>query len=88
MAKPGDRIYFGKFVNAAVDTVWIGGVVSENRYKAIRRIKTITELMDIELVEISIDDSFELFENISEEEQNHYKDTDFFLYKPVKLKRE
>ena len=31
MAKVGDKIYFGKLVNAEIDMVWIAGVVAEKR---------------------------------------------------------
>lgn len=87
VSKPGDRIYFGKYVNADVDTIWIGGVIALDKDRAIAKLRANVD-DEMELIEISVGNSFELFENISEEEQNYYKDTDFFLYKPVKLKRE
>ena len=38
MAKDGDKIYFGKLVNAEVDMVWVAGVVADDRSDAIERI--------------------------------------------------
>lgn len=38
MAKVGDKIYFGKLVNAEIDMVWVAGVVAENRSDAIDKI--------------------------------------------------
>ena len=49
MAKVGDKIYFGKLVNAEVDMAWVAGVVAETRNDAIDRIKANIDPKEMEL---------------------------------------
>lgn len=88
MAKDGDKIYFGKLVNAEMDTVWVAGVVAENRSDAIERIKANTDDSEMELIVLSVDheEGFTLFDDMDEDEQGYYKNSDFFLYDPNYLK--
>lgn len=86
MAKPGDRIYFGKCVNASVDTVWVVGVVADDRSDAIERIKANIDDEETELITSSVDNCYELYENLDEDEQESFKDRDFFLYDPNYIK--
>jgi len=87
MAKVGDKIYFGKLVNAEIDMVWVAGVVADNRSDAIERIKANIDDSEMELVVLSVDreEGFTLFEDIDEDEQDYFKDCDFFLYDPDSL---
>ena len=87
MAKDGDKIYFGKLVNAEVDMAWVAGVVAENRSDAIERIKANIDDKEMELITLSVDNEggFTLFEDIDEDEQEYFKDCDFFLYDPDSL---
>ena len=87
MAKDGDKIYFGKLVNGEMDTVWVAGVVAENRSDAIERIKANTDDSEMELVTLTVDSEggFTLFEDMDEDEQEYFKDCDFFLYDPDSL---
>lgn len=87
MAKDGDKIYFGKLVNASVDMVWVAGVVAENRSDAIERIKSNIDDKEMELVTLTVDneDGFTLFEDMDEDELEYFKDCDFFLYDPDSL---
>lgn len=87
MAKVGDKIYFGKLVNAEIDMVWVAGVVADNRSDAIERIKANIDDEEMELVVLSVDseDEFTLFEDMDEDEQEYYKNCDFFLYDPDSL---
>ena len=87
MAKVGDKIYFGKLVNAEIDMVWIAGVVAENRSDAIEKIKANIDDSEMELVTLTVDreGGFTLFEDIDEDEQEYFKDCDFFLYDPDSL---
>ena len=87
MAKVGDKIYFGKLVNAEIDMVWVAGVVAENRSDAIERIKANIDDSEMELVVLSVDseNGFTLFEDIDEDEQEYFVDCDFFLYDPDSL---
>lgn len=89
MAKDGDKIYFGKLVNAEVDTVWVAGVVAENRSDAIERIKANIDDEEMELITLSVDNEggFTLFDDMEEEEQEYFGDNDFFLYDPDSLRR-
>ena len=87
MAKVGDKIYFGKLVNAEIDMVWIAGVVAENRSDAIEKIKANIDNNEMELVVLSVDgeNSFTLFEEMDKDEQGYFLDCDFFLYDPDSL---
>ena len=87
MAKVGDKIYFGKLVNDEIDMVWIAGVVAENRSDAIEKIKANIDDSEMELVTLTVDreSGFTLFEDIDEDEQEYFKDCDFFLYDPDSL---
>lgn len=87
MAKDGDKIYFGKLVNAEVDTVWVAGVVAENRSDAIERIKANTDDKEMELITLSVDSEgcFTFFEHLDDDEQEYFIDCDFFLYDPDSL---
>lgn len=85
MAKVGDKIYFGKLVNAEVDMVWVAGVVADDRSDAIERIKANIDDEEMELITSSVYDHYELYENMDEDEQENYKDCDFFLYDPDAL---
>ena len=89
MAKDGDKIYFGKLVNAEVDMAWVAGVVAENRSDAIERIKANIDDKEMELITLSVDNEggFTLFEDMEEEEQEYFGDNDFFLYDPDSLRR-
>ena len=89
MAKDGDKIYFGKLVNAEVDMAWVAGVVAENRSDAIERIKANIDDKEMELITLSVDNEggFTLFDNMEEEEQEYFGDNDFFLYDPDSLRR-
>lgn len=87
MAKVGDKIYFGKLVNDSIDMVWVAGVVADNRSDAIERIKANIDDSEMELVTLTVDreGGFTLFEDIDEDEQEYFKDCDFFLYDPDSL---
>lgn len=87
MAKVGDKIYFGKLVNDSIDMVWVAGVVADNRSDAIERIKANIDDSEMELVTLTVDSEggFTLFEDIDEDEQEYFKDCDFFLYDPDSL---
>ena len=87
MAKVGDKIYFGKLVNAEIDMVWIAGVVAENRSDAIEKIKANIDDSEMELVVLSADgdNSFTLFEEMGKDEQEYFVNCDFFLYDPESL---
>ena len=89
MAKDGDKIYFGKLVNAEVDMAWVAGVVADDRSDAIERIKANIDDEEMELITLSVDseDGFTLFEDMEEEEQEYFGDSDFFLYDPDSLRR-
>ena len=89
MAKDGDKIYFGKLVNAEVDMAWVAGVVAENRSDAIEKIKANIDDKEMELITLSVDNEggFTLFEDMEEEEQEYFGDNDFFLYDPESLRR-
>lgn len=89
MAKDGDKIYFGKLVNAEVDMAWVAGVVAENRSDAIERIKANIDDKEMELITLSVDNEggFTLFDDMEEEEQEYFGDNDFFLYDPESLRR-
>lgn len=89
MAKDGDKIYFGKLVNAEVDMAWVAGVVADDRSDAIERIKSNIDDEEMELITLSVDseDGFTLFEDMEEEEQEYFGDNDFFLYDPESLRR-
>ena len=89
MAKVGDKIYFGKLVNAEVDMAWVAGVVAENRSDAIEKIKANIDDKEMELITLSVDNEggFTLFEDMEEEEQEYFGDNDFFLYDPESLRR-
>lgn len=86
MAKVGDKIYFGKLVNAEVDMVWVAGVVADDRSDAIERIKANIDDEETELITSSVYDHYELYENLDEDEQENYKDCEFFLYDPNYIK--
>ena len=87
MAKDGDKIYFGRLVNAEVDMVWVAGVVAETRNDAIDRIKANTDPKEMELIALSMDreEGFILYEDMDEDEQEYYKNCNFFLYDPDSL---
>lgn len=87
MAKVGDKIYFGKLVNDSIDMVWVAGVVADDRSDAIERIKANIDDSEMELVTLTVDSEggFTLFEDIDEDEQEYFKDCDFFLYDPDSL---
>ena len=87
MAKVGDKIYFGKLVNAEVDMAWVAGVVADDRSDAIERIKANIDDEEMELITLSVDSEggFTLFEDMEEDEQKYYKNCDFFLYDPDSL---
>lgn len=87
MAKVGDKIYFGKLVNDSIDMVWVAGVVADDRSDAIERIKANIDDSEMELITLSVDSEggFTLFEDIDEDEQEYFKDCDFFLYDPDSL---
>ena len=89
MAKVGDKIYFGKLVNAEVDMAWVAGVVAENRSDAIERIKANIDDKEMELITLSVDNEggFTLFDDMEEDEQEYFGDNDFFLYDPESLRR-
>ena len=89
MAKVGDKIYFGKLVNAEVDMAWVAGVVAENRSDAIERIKANIDDKEMELIALSVDKEggFTLFDDMEEDEQGYFGDNDFFLYDPESLRR-
>ena len=89
MAKVGDKIYFGKLVNAEVDMAWVAGVVAETRNDAIDRIKANIDDEEMELITLSVDNEggFTLFDDMEEEEQEYFGDNDFFLYDPESLRR-
>ena len=89
MAKDGDKIYFGKLVNAEVDMAWVAGVVAENRSDAIERIKANIDDKEMELITLSVDNEggFSLFDDMEEDEQEYFGDNDFFLYDPESLRR-
>lgn len=86
MAKVGDKIYFGKLVNAEVDMVWVAGVVADDKSDAIEKIKANIDDEEMELITLSVDNCYELYENMSEDEQESFKDCDFFLYDPNYIK--
>lgn len=87
MAKDGDKIYFGRLVNAEVDMVWVAGVVAETRNDAIDRIKVNTDPKEMELIVLSMDreEGFTLYEDMDEDEQEYYKNCNFVLYDPDSL---
>lgn len=87
MAKFGDKIYFGKLVNAEVDMVWVAGVVADDRSDAIERIKANIDDSEMELIVLTVtpEDKFTLFEDIDEDEREYFEDCDFFLYDPDSL---
>ena len=87
MAKDGDKIYFGRLVNAEVDMVWVAGVVAETRNAAIDRIKANTDPKEMELIVLSMDrdEGFTLYEDMDEDEQEYYKNCNFVLYDPDSL---
>ena len=87
MAGPGNKIYFGKLVNAEVDMVWVAGVVAEDRDHAIDRLQANIDDEEMELIELSVDQDnmYTLFEDLDEDEQEIFKDNDFFLYDPDSL---
>lgn len=87
MAKDGDKIYFGRLVNAEVDMVWVAGVVAETRNDAIDRIKANTDPKEMELIVLSMDreEGFTLYEDMDEDEQEYYKNCNFVLYDPDSL---
>ena len=87
MAKDGDKIYFGRLVNAEVDMVWVAGVVAETRNDAIDRIKANTDPKEMELIALSMDrdEGFTLYEDMDEDEQEYYKNCNFVLYDPDSL---
>ena len=89
MAKDGDKIYFGKLVNAEVDMAWVAGVVADDRSDAIERIKANIDDREMELITLSVDSKggFTLFDDMEEEEQEYFGDNDFFLYDPESLRR-
>lgn len=89
MAKNGDKIYFGKLVNGEMDTVWVAGVVADDRSDAIERIKANIDDSEMELITLSVDSEggFTLFDDMEEEEQEYFGDNDFFLYDPESLRR-
>ena len=89
MAKDGDKIYFGKLVNAEVDMAWVAGVVAENRSDAIEKIKANIDDKEMELITLSVDNEggFTLFDDMEEDEQEYFGDNDFFLYDPESLRR-
>ena len=89
MEKDGDKIYFGKLVNAEVDMAWVAGVVAENRSDAIERIKANIDDKEMELITLSVDNEggFTLFDDMEEDEQEYFGDNDFFLYDPESLRR-
>lgn len=86
MAKVGDKIYFGKLVNAEVDMVWVAGLVADDKSDAIEKIKANIDDEEMELITLSVDNCYELYENMSEDEQESFKDCDFFLYDPNYIK--
>ena len=88
MAKVGDKIYFGKLVNAEVDMAWVAGVVADDRSDAIERIKANIDDKEMELITLSVDNEggFTLFDDMEEEEQEYFGDNDFFLYDPESLR--
>ena len=87
MAKVGDKIYFGRLVNAEVDMVWVAGVVAETRNDAIDRIKANIDPKEMELIVLSMDreEGFTLYEDMDEDEQEYYKNCNFVLYDPDSL---
>ncbi len=87
MAVPGNKIYFGKLVNAEVDMVWVAGVVADDRNHALDRLQANIDDTEMELIELSVDqeNKYTLFEDLDEEEQKIFKDNDFFLYDPDSL---
>lgn len=87
MANDGDKIYFGRLVNAEVDMVWVAGVVAETRNDAIDRIKANTDPKEMELIVLSMDreEGFTLYEDMDEDEQEYYKNCNFVLYDPDSL---
>lgn len=87
MAKDGDKIYFGRLVNAEVDMVWVAGVVAETRNDAIDRIKANIDPKEMELIVLSMDreEGFTLYEDMDEDEQEYYKNCNFVLYDPDSL---
>ena len=87
MAKDGDKIYFGKLVNAEVDMAWVAGVVADDRDHAIEVIKANIDDEEMELVCLSVDkeEGFTLYDDMEEEEQEYFGDNDFFLYDPESL---
>ena len=86
MAKVGDKIYFGNLVNAEVDMIWTAGVVADDKSDAIEKIKANINDEEMELITLSVDNCYELYENMSEDEQESFKDCDFFLYDPNYIK--
>lgn len=86
MAKNGDKIYFGKLVNSEADLVQVIGVVSYSKYKARRYINTIVELMEVELVQSSVSDTYTLFEDLGPIEKELFRNVDFYLYEPESLR--
>lgn len=87
MAKDGDKIYFGRLVNAEVYMVWVAGVVAETRNDAIDRIKANIDPKEMELIVLSMDrdEGFTLYEDMDEDEQEYYKNCNFVLYDPDSL---
>ena len=87
MAKDGDKIYFGKLVNAEVDTVWVAGCVADDRDHAIEVIKANIDDEEMELIVLSVDseNGFTLFEDMDKDEQEYFTGCDFFLYDPDSL---
>ena len=87
MAKNGDKIYFGKCVNDCVDMVWVAGVVADDRSDAIERIKANIDDEEMELITLSVtsETMVSKFVELDEDEQEYFKDTDFFLYDPDSL---
>lgn len=87
MAKNGDKIYFGKCVNDCVDTVWVAGVVADDRSDAIEKIKSNIDDEEMELITLSVtsETMISKFEELDEDEQEAFADGEFFLYEPDSL---
>lgn len=87
MAKVGDKIYFGKLVNAEVDMAWVAGVVADDRDHAIEVIKSNIDDSEMELITLSVDskDGFTRFEDLDEGDQELIGGGNFYLYDPDSL---